>query len=127
MKTSYYADSRNQSAVGSLESRFLGVICWMPAVAVVMLVCFAAIASFQAGHLPYYSNPDPKELRLPLLHAAALLSYPLAFVTIPIALFTAVLSFDSMKRRDMILLTFGVAAWAFILPIAGRLLVWLLD
>jgi hypothetical protein len=127
VSASLNASQENRVHVGPLEARFYSITCWLPAIAFVILIGFATIASIRVGHWPYYSNPDPKELHLPLLHAAALFSYPLALISLPIGLLIALLSFDSLRRRDIIVFTTGAAAWAFIFPIVGRLFEWLVD
>ena len=110
-----------------LDAELLGYACWLPFIAFLALAGFATVARVRVGHWPYYSNPDPKDLDLPLLHAAALLSYPIALVSIPACLFVVILAWNSMKRRDVFMVMLGVALWAFILPITGPLFEWLID
>ena len=93
----------------------------------ITVVVFATIAASRVRHWPSYSNPDPKDLHLPLLHGAALLSYPLALLSIPIGLFVAIFGWSSLRRGHVIVFTVGAAAWAFILPITGSLFEWLID
>jgi hypothetical protein len=93
----------------------------------VIVIGFAIIAAIRVGHWPYYSNPDPKELHLPLLHGAALLSYPLALLIMPIGLGFVFLGWGALKRRDVLVFAVGAAGWVFMFPIIGGLFVWLID
>ena len=116
-----------RKAASSPATRFFRVACWIPLLTFVSVIGFAIIAAIRVGHWPYYSNPDPKDLRLPLLHGAALLSYPVALLTIPICLGVVFLGWGALKRRDVLVFTVGAAGWAFMFPIIGRLFEWLVD
>jgi hypothetical protein len=127
MTASINPTSAARQSASSSTHRFFRVACWIPVLTFITVVGFAAIAANRMRHWPYYSNPDPKDLHLPFLHGAALLSYPLALLSIPIGLFVAIFGWSSLRRRDVIMFTAGTAAWAFILPITGRLFEWLID
>lgn len=110
-----------------LDAAMLGIACWIPMIAFVALFGFAGVAWVRVGHWPYYANPDPKDLALPFLHAAALLAYPLALVSIPTCLLVVILSWESLKRHHVIMFTLGASLWAFTLPMTGPLFEWLID
>jgi hypothetical protein len=117
----------HRSSVTRLENRLLGLACWIPLIVFLMLFGYAAIAWAQVGHWPRYSQPDPKQLGLPILHLGALLAYPLALVSVPACLLLVVVLWEDLRRRDIVVFTIGAAAWAFFLPLTGPLLGWLLD
>jgi hypothetical protein len=119
------ADDRRGSTATDVQ--LLGAACWIPLLAFLALMGFAAIACVRVGHWPHYANPDPKNLRLPVLHAAALLSYPIALVSIPACFLLLVATWGRLRRRDVVVFTAGTALWAFFLPITGRLFEWLID
>ena len=120
-------DTPGSGRASTPEARFFRVTCWLPVLTFVILVGFALVAAVRTGHWPYYGNPDPKELHLPFWHGAALLSFPVALMSIPIGLFVVILGWPSLRGRDVIVFTAGTAAWAFILPIIGKLFEWLID
>ena len=105
----------------------VGIALWIPLAALTMLLGFALLATLSAGSWPSYGNPDPKTLRLPFFHVAALLSYPVALISVPLGLLIAILAWTSVRRRDVIVFTVGAAGWAFILPLTGPLFSWLID
>ncbi len=121
---STYTDRHSDSPTAA---RLFGVASWISLLSVVVLIAFATMAATRVGHWPYYSNPDPKDLRLPILHVAALLSFPLALVSVPVGFFVAILSWSSLPRRHIVVFAIGAAAWAFIFPITGKLFEWLVD
>ena len=120
-------DGVAQRHAEKLDALMVGLACWIPIIAFVALLGFAAVAWVRVGHWPYCANPDPKDLALPLLHAAALLAYPLALVSIPACLLVVILSWDSLKRHDVVMFTLGASLWAFALPMTGPLFEWLID
>lgn len=111
----------------SATARIFSVVCWVPMITFASFMSFAIIGATRVGHWPYYSNPDPKDLRLPFLHGAALFSYPLALLMIPIGLGVVFLGWGALKRRDVIVFAVGAGAWTFMFPVIGSLLEWLLD
>ena len=113
--------------IEKMETRFLAIAFWIPLVAFSALGGFATIARIRVGHWPYYSNPDPKDLNLPFFHVAALVSYPVALVSVPLGLLLVVLAWDTLRRRDVAVFALGSALWAFFLPTTGRLFEWLID
>ena len=127
MTTSLTSREERAGVVSTLGGRFFRIACWAPSVGFLALIVFATIASARVGHWPYYSNPDPKDLRLPLLHALALFSYPVAFLSIPTCLAVVIRASATLRRRDIPVFAIGASLWAFILPVSGRLLAWLVD
>jgi hypothetical protein len=127
MNTLMTSGEDNRGHPAKFDGPFWKIVCWIPIVTFTVLMGFAVIASVRFGHWPYPFNPDPKSLRLPLLHAAAMLSYPLAFLSIPVGLWAMFNVWDSLQRRDVVVFTMGASMWAFILPITRRLLEWLVD
>jgi hypothetical protein len=116
-----------QRRAEEVDARLLGLACWTPLIAFLTLFGFAAIGWVRVDHWPHYANPDPKDLHLPVLHAAALLAYPLALVSIPACLLVLVLAWNSLRLRDVIIYTSGASLWAFVFPITGSLFEWLID
>src|SRR5687767_5436541 len=102
MNTLRISNEDKRESAGGLDRVLLGIACWIPLIAFIALVAFAVIAAERVGHWPYYSNPDPKELRLPVLHAAALLSYPVALISIPACLLVVIIAWRSLRWRDII-------------------------
>ncbi len=127
MNTSLNSADHPERSPSTVDTRLLGAACWIPLITVLTLIGFAAIAWTQVGHWPHYANPDPKDLRLPLLHAAALLSLPIGFVSIPACFLVVIAMWDSLKWRDIIAFTVGAALWAFILPLTRHLFEWMID
>jgi hypothetical protein len=108
-------------------ARFFRVACWVPLITCLVVVGFAAMAWHRVGHWPVYGRPDPKDLNLPWLHGAALISFPLAVVAIPLSLFVVICDYRSLERRDVVVFTAGTAGWAFLFPTMGKLFEWLID
>ena len=102
MNSTSRPQSVTQRHAEKLDATMLGLACWIPIIAFLALFGFAAVAWGRVGHWPYYANPDPKDLALPFLHAAALLAYPLALVSIPACLLVVILSWHSLKRRGYV-------------------------
>ena len=119
--------NRREKLDSELDAIFLGFACWIPLAAFIVLIAFALFAALKAGHWPYYSNPDPKDLKTPLLHAAALLAYPIALVSIPACLLVVIAAWRSLRCRDIGLFMVGVALWTFTTPVTGQLFGWLID
>ena len=127
MSTTSTSHDDLQSATEKLDARLLGFACWMPIFTFLALFGFAAIAWIRQGHWPYYANPDPKELDLPFLHAAALLAYPITMVSVPACLLVVIVTWKSLRRLDVVVFALGTSLWAFMLPITGPLFGWLID
>ncbi len=106
---------------------FAGTVCWIPAVSYVCLLSFATLAYFKVGHWPLYSQPDPKELRLPVLHGAALLAYPLTAMAIAAGFFGLIVAPHCWRRHQAAVLLFGAIAWGLSIRLTGGLIPWLID
>lgn len=90
-----------------------------------IVVCFAAIATYRVGHWPFYSHPDPKDLGLPVLHIAALFSYPVGVLSLLAGLMLLIASPAKWSRADVVAFVAAGILWCVATP--GRLFVWLID
>ncbi|HUR57225.1 MAG TPA: hypothetical protein VM029_05925 [Opitutaceae bacterium] len=106
---------------------FEGVVSLIPLAAFAALFGFAALAYAKVGHWPLYSRPDPSELRLPLLYAAALLSFPAVLFSGGIAFISLAVRPDRWRRSHLAILLVGAAAWSSSVPLLDGLMNWLLD
>lgn len=110
-----------------LDATILGFACWVPFVAFAVVMGFAGVAALKVGHWPFYGNPDPKDLKLPVLHIAALLAYPVGFASLFACLLVVVVCYASLRRRDVVVYGIGAVCWAFMMPLSRSMFEWLID
>lgn len=103
-----------------------GAISWIPLAGFLVLIVFATNAYLRVGHWPYYSHPDPKELRLPWLRAASLLAVPVTLLSSLVGLVSLVASPHRWRKIHAILFLAGLGLWASIFW-PHNLLAWVAD
>lgn len=104
---------------------FSGLLASTLLVTGVVVIGFAALAAHRVGHWPFYSHPDPQNLKLPFLHIAALFSFPIAIVTLLAGMVWLIGSHTKWAKADVIVFIGAAALWCLATP--GRLLNWLVD
>jgi hypothetical protein len=117
-------------------------LAWAPAVAHLVLLVFATVSFVRFGHWPIYGRPDPSDLHLPWLYAAAVFAVLGGVVTLAANVFVLavngfilVLDLDRrsrpISRLPSLLLhvaIVGFSAWLWIFEFSDRrLLDWLAD
>ena len=102
-----------------------GLIATLALVAGLVVVGFAVVSLMRLGHWPSYGNPDPKDLKLPFLHIAALFSYPIGLLSVIAGLLWLMASPAKWSRANALVLGAAAIVWCCVIP--GRLLEWLLD
>lgn len=119
-------DERRLEPAAAIQ-RAWAAVSWLPMMTFAVPIVFAAVAFVRVGNWPYYSHPDPKDLRLPVLHVAALLCYPIALFSFLARGLAAVIWLVGFRKRDLLVFLIGAVLWLVGLPIVGPLLGWLGD
>jgi hypothetical protein len=127
MNPSASSQVRAEGRKSKVDALLLGAACWIPVIMLLLLFGFATIAWKQVGHWPHYGSPDPKDLNLPFLHLAAMLSLPVGMVSVLACLVVVIAAWSSLKWRDIVAYAFGAVAWIVSFPLIGSLGVWLID
>jgi hypothetical protein len=117
-------------------------LAWAPAVAHLVLLAFATVSFVRFGHWPIYARPDPSDLHLPWLYAAAVLAVLGGVVTLAANVvmlaasgFSLLLSLGRPNWTQLRLSSllhhaaiFGFSVWLWIFEFSDRrLLDWLAD
>src|SRR6185503_3139133 len=62
------------AAINVRASRAVTAAVWAPTIAHLVLIAFASYSFLRHRHWPWYSFPDPSDLRLPFFYGAAVLA-----------------------------------------------------
>ncbi len=114
--------------------RASGLLASLPALWLALLALFTLAVTVQQGHVPTFSNPDPKDTGLlVLLYYPLIALLPIVLASLPLSFLLALLAywprFPLAPQRGAILLYLsGLALFLVLIPgDAWGLVTWLLD
>lgn len=125
------------AVLSTRASHAMRVLVWAPVLAHLVMIAFACYSFLVRGHWPWYGQPDPSELNLPLTYLAAVISVFSVVLTFPAACIALIASARHFRRdnwraqsatalHSLAVLALGAWLWLFESQ-DRRLFGWLAD